>query len=634
MAGVNPSTALARVLVDEMVAGGVTDIVLAPGSRNAPLSMAVHAADTSGRVRLHLRIDERTAGFLALGLARGSGRPVAVITTSGTAVANLHPAVLEAHHGAVPLLVVSADRPPELRDVGANQVVDQRALFGPALRFFHEFGVAQRVPGQNAGWRAMVCRGLAAASGAGGLAGPVQLNVSLADPLMPGAALSAGATQTASAAEPTTAARPAGLGPEDWPESLAGRDGPWTTVTGADPALGPAVPATEPGERVLFLADLTHPWAGTVARAGHLVISEAGGAAGSAVLGAGVHLLAAGDFLDQERPERVIVLGRPTLFRPVQRLLADPRVCVDVIAHPASYADPSGRARYVAAGWPDLRGAADEDWSRRWRAADAAAGRAVHKVIDELDINASPRLARDLVRALPPRATLLLGSSQSPRDLALTAAPRDGLRVLANRGVAGIDGTVSTAVGVALAADPDDGPTVALVGDLTPARHHGPGHRSARAAAGPRDRGEQQRRRRDLLDPGAGGAATCGSVRAGVRDSARCDVRRPGGRCRRGARPCLDGRRTPGRRRGSGRDPGRGGADVPHRSGVHVEPDDPRGPRRALRRLRAAASAGSASATLGTAPVPIPLPEPGSGNASRAGRTTTRRRPRRPDGPN
>ncbi len=473
MAGVNPSTALARVLVDEMVAGGVTDIVLAPGSRNAPLSMAVHAADAAGRMRLHVRIDERTAGFLAVGLARGSGRPVAVITTSGTAVGNLHPAVLEAHHGAVPLLVVSADRPPELRDVGANQVVDQRTLFGPALRFFHEFGVAQRVPGQNAGWRAMVCRALASATGAGGLAGPVQLNVALADPLMPDAApmpddaRTAGAARTGSAARTAGPAQVAGVQPEDWPESLAGRDGPWTTVTGTDPALGPAVPVTEPGERVLFLADLTHPWAGTIARAGHLVISEAGGAAGSAVLSAGLHLLSAGDFLERERPDRVIVLGRPTLFRPVQRLLADRRVTVDVIAHPASYADPSGAARCVAAGWPDLRGAADQDWSGRWREADAAAGRAVQKVIDELDINASPRLARDLVRALPPRATLLLGSSQSPRDVALTAAPRDGLRVLANRGVAGIDGTVSTAVGVALAAHPDDGPTVSLIGDLT-----------------------------------------------------------------------------------------------------------------------------------------------------------------------
>ena len=185
MAPVNPSTALARVLVDELIACGVTDAVLTPGSRNAPLSMALHDADATGRLRLHVRIDERTAGYLALGLARGSGRPAAIVTTSGTAVANLHPAVLEAHHGGVPLLVLSADRPPWLRDVGANQAIDQHGVFGSALRFFHEFAVPQRVSGQNAGWRAMVCRAVGAAIGAGAVPGPAQLNLALAEPLLP-----------------------------------------------------------------------------------------------------------------------------------------------------------------------------------------------------------------------------------------------------------------------------------------------------------------------------------------------------------------------------------------------------------------------------------------------------------------
>ena len=443
MAGVNPSTALARVLVDELVACGIADVVLAPGSRNAPLSMALHDADATGRVRLHVRIDERTAGFLALGLARGSGRPAVVATTSGTAVANLHPAVLEAYHGAVPLLVLSADRPAELRDVGANQTIDQRSVFGGALRMFHEFAAPQHISGQNARWRSMVCRAVGAATGQAGRPGPVQLNLSLADPLLPDA---------------DTAEQP------EWPESLTGRDGPWTSVLGADPSFGPTVPAPQDGERVLFVADLTHPWAAAVADAGHLVVAEAGGAAGSRVLGAGMHLLAAGDFLDAARPDRVIVLGRPTLFRPVQRLLGDPRVTVDVIAHAQDYADPPGMARTVAAGWPDLRHRPDKQWAERWRAADSAAARAVGKVLDGKDVDASPRLARDLLAALPSGATLVVGSSQPPRDIALTAAPRDGIRLVANRGVAGIDGTVSTAVGAALAAD---GPTYALLGDLT-----------------------------------------------------------------------------------------------------------------------------------------------------------------------
>lgn len=443
----NPSTALAGVVVDELIACGVTEIVLAPGSRNAPLSMALHEADATGRIRLHVRIDERTAGFLALGLARGSGRPAAVVTTSGTAVANLHPAVLEAHHGGVPMIVLSADRPPWLRDVGANQTVDQHSIFGPALRLFHEFGVPQRVPGQNAGWRAMVCRAVSAALGAGAVPGPVQLNLLLTEPLLPDPAdSSVGA---------------------DWPESLAGRDGPWTQILGGDDTFGPPVPAPGRGERVLFLADLIHPWAAAIADAGHLVISEAGGAAGAGVLAAGLHLLAVPEFLDAVRPERVIVLGRPTLFRQVQRLLADPRVTVDVIAAAQGFADPTGLARVVAAGWPDLRELPDVAWAAQWRDADAGAAKSVRALLDELDIGSSTRLARDLVATLPMRATLVLGSSQAPRDVALAAAGRDGLRVIANRGVAGIDGTLSTAIGVALTAGGDDGPTVAMIGDLT-----------------------------------------------------------------------------------------------------------------------------------------------------------------------
>ncbi|MET0865476.1 MAG: 2-succinyl-5-enolpyruvyl-6-hydroxy-3-cyclohexene-1-carboxylic-acid synthase [Nakamurella sp.] len=440
----NPSTALARVLIDELIACGVNDVVLAPGSRNAPLSLALHDADAADRLRLHVRIDERTAGFLALGLARGSGRPTAVVTTSGTAVANLHPAVLEASHGGVPLIVLSADRPPWLRDVGANQTVDQRGLFGPSLRMFHEFGVPRRGAGQNAGWRAMVCRAVSIAGGAGGFPGPVQLNVALSDPLLPDGP-------------------PTDDGLDDWPESLLGRGGPWTSIAGSDDVFGPVVPPTGDGERVLFVADLSHPWTAAIAEAGHLVVAEAGGVAGAAVLSAGMHLLGIAEFLDVATPERVVVLGRPTLFRQVQRLLTDQRVVVDVIAHPAGYADPAGSARIVAPGWPDLRELPDPAWATRWREAGKKAAEAVNSVLDDLDINSSPRLARDLVAGLPDTATLVLGSSQVPRDVALSSAARDGVRVVANRGVAGIDGTISTAVGVALTATP----TVALLGDLT-----------------------------------------------------------------------------------------------------------------------------------------------------------------------
>ncbi len=442
--GVNPSTAIAQVVVDELVANGVTDAVLCPGSRNAPLSMALHRADRAGRLRLHVRIDERTAGFLALGLARSGGRPVPVITTSGTAVANLHPAVVEADLSAVPLIVISADRPPWLRDVGENQTIDQLRLFGPSLRFFHEFETSTAVAGQNARWRSMVCRALAHATGVGAMPGPVQLNLCLAEPLLP---------------DP---AQPDGV--PGWPEPLTGRGGPWTSIeaTRGHPADG--IPAPQPGERVLVVADLVHPAAADLAAAGHLVISEAGGAAGAGVLAAGIHLLGNPEFLRTNRPDRVIVLGRPTLSRPVSALLGDPAVYVDMVGPAVGWRGANGNVRRVASALAAGSPPVPDEWSRRWRAADGAAGDAVTRLADAQPLASSPVLARELVGMLPAGCLLVVGSSQPVRDLGAAGRARDGLRLLANRGAAGIDGTVSTAVGAALA---HDGPAVAYLGDLT-----------------------------------------------------------------------------------------------------------------------------------------------------------------------
>jgi 2-succinyl-5-enolpyruvyl-6-hydroxy-3-cyclohexene-1-carboxylate synthase len=450
------------VIVDELIAGGVTDAVLAPGSRNAPLALALHAADAKGRIRLHVRIDERGAGFLALGIARASGRPVPVATTSGTAVANLHPAVLEAHHGGVPLLVLSADRPPRLRGVGANQVIDQLTVFGSGtLRFQHEFAVAATVPGQNAYWRGQVCRALAATRGGtvGGWLGPAQLNIPFDAPLVP----------DAENAEYDAVLDDSGA--VGWPESLAGRGRPWTDITGPG-AASFAVPAPQSGEKCLFVADLTHPLAARLAELGYAVIAEAGGLAGTHVLAYGMHLLADADFLCRTRPDRVIVLGRPTLFRAVTSLLARRDITVDVVDNPSRYTDLAGTARTVA---PELTQPAgrnpDEDgpWAGAWRDANAAAARAIDGVLENRDVVSSAVLARTVAAALPDGATLLIGSSQPPRDIARFAAPRDGIRVLANRGVAGIDGTVSTAIGVALAGGDSSArqPAYALMGDLT-----------------------------------------------------------------------------------------------------------------------------------------------------------------------
>jgi len=422
---VNRSTRQARVVVDELVRCGVTDAVLCPGSRNAPLSFALHAADAAGLLRLHVRIDERTAGFLALGLALRSERPVPVATTSGTAVANLHPAVLEAAHAGVPLLALTADRPAEAIGTGANQTIAQPGIFGGAARLTVS-GLADAEPGLIRSWvdRAVV----AATGGLGGTPGPVQLNLPFAEPLVPDA-------------------------PEPAPLGRAG-DQPWTSVARSTRAL-PPLPLD--------------PTAPTVVLAGHRavvpkgagvpVVAEPTAACWPDAVRTGPWLLGVPGL----RPAQVVVAGRPTLHRPVQRLLADPQVAVYALADPdgLTWPDVAGTVRAVGS-WPALR--PDPGWTERWRAADAAASRALDRAFDETPSVAGLRLARTAVAALPDGAQLVLGSSNPVRDVSLAAVPRGGLRMLANRGVAGIDGTVSTAVGAALA---HSGPGYALLGDLT-----------------------------------------------------------------------------------------------------------------------------------------------------------------------
>ncbi len=189
----NPSTALAVTVTDELIRCGMTDAVLAPGSRSAPLAMELHRRAAAGDLRLHVRIDERSAAYLAFGLARASGRPAAVLCTSGTAAASFHPAVIEASESCVPMLVLTADRPPELRGTGANQAIDQIKLYGDAVRWFAEVGVpedggtAAGQAAQGGYWRSLTGRAWGAASGAArGPAGPVHLNLAFRDPLVPG----------------------------------------------------------------------------------------------------------------------------------------------------------------------------------------------------------------------------------------------------------------------------------------------------------------------------------------------------------------------------------------------------------------------------------------------------------------
>jgi 2-succinyl-5-enolpyruvyl-6-hydroxy-3-cyclohexene-1-carboxylate synthase len=449
---VNPSTALARVLVDELVRGGVREAVLSPGSRSAPLALALHAADADGRLRLHVRIDERSASFLALGLAKASGRPVPVVTTSGTATAHLHPAVLEASYSGAPLLLLTADRPPELRGTGANQTVDQLGLYGGAVRLFVELGTPDGRAGQNASWRSTACRVLSAALGELGTApGPVHVNLGLREPLVPD-------------------------GAPDWVEPLAGRpDGAaWTVRV---PGAPPAPPVDDlPARTVVVLGD-GPPAAATAAlalarRRGWPVVAEpsSGAAPTGEVLLVPELLLGAPGWLDAHRPDRVLVVGRPTLSRAVGRLVAS--APADVVARLGSWPDPAGAAGRVLPSVPVAAGdgAVDPGWLASWRAAaaeadDAAAGVVEAAVLEGGVVEAV--VAGRVAGAVPEDGLLVVGSSKPVRDLFL-AGPQPRQRVLANRGAAGIDGLVSTAVGAALAhAAQGGGPAYALLGDLT-----------------------------------------------------------------------------------------------------------------------------------------------------------------------
>ncbi|HEX6595776.1 MAG TPA: 2-succinyl-5-enolpyruvyl-6-hydroxy-3-cyclohexene-1-carboxylic-acid synthase, partial [Acidimicrobiales bacterium] len=180
MTGRDATASQARTLVDEWARGGVREAVLAPGSRSAPLALALAAED---RIRLTVLLDERSASFFALGTAKASGRPAVLLCTSGTAAANFHPAVLEAWHSRTPLIVCTADRPPELRDTGAGQAVDQIKLYGGAVRWFAEVGVPEDVEGAGRYWRSVAARSCAEALGPP--SGPVHLNLAYREPLIP-----------------------------------------------------------------------------------------------------------------------------------------------------------------------------------------------------------------------------------------------------------------------------------------------------------------------------------------------------------------------------------------------------------------------------------------------------------------
>lgn len=456
----NTATDHARALVAALVRLGLEHVVVCPGSRSAPLAYALYDAAEGGRPALHVRHDERVAGFTALGIGKATGRPAAVVTTSGTAVVNLHPAVLEAHHAGVPLLVLAADRPPRIRGTWANQTSDLQAeAFGRATRYATDLSPDADV----ATWDTAAVAAFGAATGeTGGRPGPVLLNLGFDDPLVP------------DDAEPWT---PEGSA---WtPEGSAHTGGFSAGTPEAAPTQGAGVGLVERARsrRTVVVAG---DGAGVQARplAVHLglplLAEPTSGARGGPSLVAAYRIL-----LDHPelggRIEHVIAFGRPTLSRPVTRLLARSEVTVDlVLAHPE---DPRPErsdvamidAAVVGAALEVPTGAVDDrvaEWSSAWRRASSVAAVAVDRVLDGWPVLTGPLVAREVAAATGPADSLVLAASNPVRDVDLAGRGWDRPPyVVANRGVSGIDGTISTAMGVALGRGPKS-TTRVLVGDV------------------------------------------------------------------------------------------------------------------------------------------------------------------------
>jgi 2-succinyl-5-enolpyruvyl-6-hydroxy-3-cyclohexene-1-carboxylate synthase len=469
---VNPSTAFGATFADELVRCGLREVVLAPGSRSTPLALAFGALEQEGRLRLHVRIDERSASFTALGLAKASGRPVAIVCTSGTAAANFHPAVIEADESGVPLLVLTADRPPELRGTGANQAIDQIKLYGDAVRWFCEVGVPEASYQERAAayWRSVAGQAWTHATGAlGGFPGPVHLNLALRDPLVP-----------------------------DGPVTpLPGRpDGaPWTRFSArVQPASVLDLPWTERGVVVCGDGDAAgvDDLLRLAERAGWPVLAEPSSAArrGPNAVSAYQYLLGRPEL----KPDLIVSAGRPGLSRAQQAFLGSAGRHVVIAQGPGRWADPQRTATDVATAirltgslpagslpagsLPAGSLSGGGSWLARWLHADRQVRAALDEVLDTYDGISEPRLARDLGAALPEGALLWIASSMPIRDADCHLPARDDIRVLASRGASGIDGTISSAVGAALA---HDGPAFAVIGDLA-FLHDTPG-----LAIGPRE---------------------------------------------------------------------------------------------------------------------------------------------------
>ena len=418
-------------LVDEWVRCGLTDAVVCPGSRSTPLTLALADDD---RVRTHVHHDERSGSFMALGLALISSRPVVVVTTSGTAVVQLHAAAVEADLAGVPLILCTADRPPELRDVAAPQTVDQTHLFGRAVRFFTDPGVPDA--SQSGTWRSLAGRAWAEATGA--WPGPVHLNLPFREPLVG----------------------------DHGPLPPARGDRPWHTRLRATPTT-PVLDAALAGARGIVIAGRgtgePDAVAGLADALGWPLLADpsSGCAGGSAI--DGFDPLLRTSFADGARPEVVIRSGGMPASKVLSQWLDGCGHEELVIAPAGWWPDPGHRAALLLDAVPAAPAGHRpvEGWADTWRAAAATVAAAIDGVLDEEPLS-EPGVARLLTRTLPPGAVLVTSSSMPVRDVEWFGVGRRDLRVLANRGANGIDGVVSTAVGAALSG----ARTTLLIGDV------------------------------------------------------------------------------------------------------------------------------------------------------------------------
>lgn len=419
-----PSVDTARAILSALDDLGLTHVLYCPGSRSAPFAYALESRAFGGHAMPVL--DERGAGFAAVGLARTGALP-AVIVTSGTAVAELTPAVLEASHARLPLLVISADRPGELRGVGASQATFQSGLFG-----VHARACVDLEPQEPS--RALVgqlSRAVAAACGAPtGTPGPVQINIAFRDPLTPQSRASGAAGDSqdeamASFVPRPTRVQPTNAAPERW-EDVVGAARAGLIVAGEG-----ASPLAAQWSRASGFPLLAEPASGAWAGGGVTPYEQA--IVSSPLAG---------------EVDTVVVTGRPTLSRPIHALLARPDVRVVVVDAHAPWVDISGNASVVVAALAaPLRPTCGAEWAARVRAAADEAGLR----IDALLAAGSGRTMLSLARAVASatRGPLVLGASNPVRAFDLAVESLAGRPVFSNRGQAGIDGTIATAVGIA-----------------------------------------------------------------------------------------------------------------------------------------------------------------------------------------